>query len=161
MMFWSFHFWNVSTLMVRPLKKLFLLVSSLRMQRIWIKTFYANHYDIIWHVFFLGIWKLLRLFTYDIFTYSVLIKNKVFKSIWHFDILYIFVLRNDIQRIFCFNIFTLSRTYFITFFLKLQKTWSAAGPESIEDYFQKDALSGQKAKNCSQAYEGLSYLAYR
>ena len=46
-------------------------------------------------------------------------------------------------------------------------------PESLEDYFQKGALLGQKValnfgtskpgqirKNCSQAFEDLSYLAY-
>ena len=49
---------------------------------------------------------------------------------------------------------------------------TAAGPESLVDYFQKGALLGQKAalnfgtaipdqilKNCSRAFEGLSYLA--
>ena len=52
--------------------------------------------------------------------------------------------------------------------------YNAAGPTSLEDYFQKGALLGQKSvlnlwyvdtiasqirKNCSRAFEGLSYLA--
>ena len=49
--------------------------------------------------------------------------------------------------------------------------FNAAGPTSLEEYFQKGALLGQKAalnlwnvdtkpirKNCSRAFEGLSYL---
>ena len=46
---------------------------------------------------------------------------------------------------------------------------STAGPESLEYYFRKGALLGQKAdsipgqifKNLSREFEGLAYLAYQ
>ena len=52
---------------------------------------------------------------------------------------------------------------------------NAAGSESLVNYFQKGALLGQKValnlwnidtrrqirKNCSRAFEGLSYLAFQ
>ena len=53
--------------------------------------------------------------------------------------------------------------------LKSRTAW----PESLEDYIQKGALLGRKValnrtsipsqihKNCSRAFEGLSYFAYK
>ena len=40
-----------------------------------------------------------------------------------------------------------------------------AGPGSLEEYFQKGPvlgqIQGQIRKNCSRAFRGLSYLAYK
>ena len=59
--------------------------------------------------------------------------------------------------------------------LHTMHTDKATGPQSLEHYFQKGALLGQKVvhlifgtsipgqirKNCSREFEGLSYLAYK